>query len=901
VGIYFVCDGEATLMMQRFQWPWPSHSTVSASSTKKQPYKSDSLKEGNFSQNAVSSQNPTASLTATQWQRQTNILFGNNPLPSFSDVSRVIEEKNLPRLKALLPNRVTPQSQDLYNRCLTLAAEDGTLPIVQYLVEQGANINNQSYYGDTPLISAVQANQAAVVTYLLSKGALANLASNYYRETPLSISVENGDIASTTALLNAGANLNAKNRYQRTPFLSAVIAGQVSIARLLAQRGADVQAKDNRGREALHYAVENRSPDMLNYLLSLRPANLSPVDEYGYTPAQLAINSGRTAQLNSLLSAGVSPNERVGNSTDPSLLVLAIDRRNIDMVEALIQAGANIQDVDEDGEPPLLHALRSRSESIIQRLLDSGASPNVTSRNGTSAILLAAQNGIPWMVQMLLSQNASLAPRSSDGLDPLMAACQDGSEEIVDMLIAAGMKADRVDKSGANALIYAVQSGTRILIEKILGLNPDINVFDASGQTALHWAARRTTLVSLSMFQPLLASGANPASRDFEFNTPLHYAANSGSNSKVTLLLGQNVKVNAQNKRGETPLHLAIKASSPELITTLVNAGANPNIKDATGETPLTLALKKREWESAMVLINKGARFPVENIQGIRSGNINDYYNLDNEYGRMMANMILDNQVTLLEKLLNQGFPPDIAGQNGRRPIDYAVESGKPVAFTLLRAKGASLNYQTGQGFSPLHYALTARPSSQSIAMVKALLSAGANPYLKDAAGQTPLHVGAAYAQPSVFKALIESLPKESLNQMDNQLETPLWIALENGSVELMGLLIRAGANPNFKNPETGQTVSHLAARRGYNDMLTALSQYRSVNFNAQDNNGDTPLLQAVQSGRTAAVEALLALPQVDLLIQNKKGQNALSLAKELDRERLANMIQLAINKRRRS
>jgi ankyrin repeat protein len=887
-------------MIQRFGWLWPSPTTVSASNEKKQPSKRVSIEDGHSAQKHPSHQKQSVSLTAVQWQGQQNIRFGNTtPLPSFSEVSRIIEDRNLTRLKALLPNRVTPQSQDLYNRCLTYAAEDGTMPIVQYLVEQGANVNNQSFYGETPLINAVRAMQAPVVTYLLTKGALANQASDYYRETPLSISIQNGDLACATALLNAGANVNAKDRYQRTPFLSAVISGQVSLARLLAQRGADLQAKDNRGREALHYAAENRTPDMMDYLLSLRPANLSPVDEYNYTPAQLAIYSGRTAQLNSLLRAGVSPNERIGNAQDPSLLVLAIDRRNVDMVQALIQAGGNIQDLDEDGEPPLLHALRSRSERIIELLLNSGASPNVTSRNGNSAILLAAQNGIPWMVQMLLDQNASLEPRASDGLDPLMAACQDGNEEIVDMLVAAGMKADRVDDSGANALIYAAQSGTSSLIGKILGLNPDINCFDTSGQTVLHWAAKRNAQESVSMLETLLTAGANPTSRDFEFNTPLHYAANSGNNTKVALLLGQNVKVNAQNKRGQTPLHFAIKSSSAELVTAFINAGANPNLKDATGDTPLTLALKDRDWESALILMSNGARFPVDNILGMRSGNISDYYNQDNEYGRMMANLILDNQLTLLEKLLNQGFPPDIAGQNGRRPIDYAVESGKTAAFKMLLAKGASINYQTGQGFSPLHYALSARASSQSVAMVKALLAAGANPFLKDTAGQTPLHVGAGYGEPSVLKALAENLPPDAFNEMDNQQETPLWIAMDSGNDELVGILIRAGSNPNAKNPETGQTVCHLAARRGYEDMLTTLSRYRNVDFNAQDNKGDTPLMQAIHGSRTNAVETLLSLPQVDLQSQNKKGQTALNLAKETGRERIANLIQEAMNRRR--
>jgi ankyrin repeat protein len=81
--------------------------------------------------------------------------------------------------------------------------------------------------------------------------------------------------------------------------------------------------------------------------------------------------------------------------------------------------------------------------------------------------------------------------------------------------------------------------------------------------------------------------------------------------------------------------------------------------------------------------------------------------------------------------------------------------------------------------------------------------------------------------------------------------------------------------------------------------MLTTLSRYRNVDFNAQDNKGDTPLMQAIHGSRTNAVETLLSLPQVDLQSQNKKGQTALNLAKETGRERIANLIQEAMNRRR--
>ncbi len=98
--------------------------------------------------------------------------------------------------------------------------------------------------------------------------------------------------------------------------------------------------------------------------------------------------------------------------------------------------------------------------------------------------------------------------------------------------------------------------------------------------------------------------------------------------------------------------------------------------------------------------------------------------------------------------------------RNGRRALNWAAINNRVPAINLLLANGAAVNSQNLTGFSPLHHAA----EKGSLEAARALLAAGADPLLGNAAGNTPADVARELGYDAVA-ALIESAAKEKKTQ----------------------------------------------------------------------------------------------------------------------------------------
>jgi len=100
-----------------------------------------------------------------------------------------------------------------------------------------------------------------------------------------------GDVAAITAALDAGAGVDESGG-PATPLYLAVRGGHLAAAKLLIERGADVNAADDKGQTALHLSVAS-AEDSVVKLLAARGANLEARDGGGRTPLDLARAGGR--------------------------------------------------------------------------------------------------------------------------------------------------------------------------------------------------------------------------------------------------------------------------------------------------------------------------------------------------------------------------------------------------------------------------------------------------------------------------------------------------------------------------------------------------------------------------------------------------------------------------------
>ncbi|MFM1848008.1 MAG: hypothetical protein RL417_1482 [Pseudomonadota bacterium] len=247
-------------------------------------------------------------------------------------------------------------------------------------------------------------------------------------------------------------------------------------------------------------------------------------------------------------------------------------------------------------------------------------------------------------------------------------------------------------------------------------------------------------LEDVALMKEALQKGANIEYRQ-QNRTMLGIAAQSPNDLVVKALIEGGADVNAVDGIGHTPLMRAVDLASIPNIRALLGAKADVNYRDNEGRTPLLLAIRNQNEEVATVLLEAGA-------------------------------------------------DPSIADNEGNSPGLGAVESGSVSLVRALGAKKANLDLSNA-GFSPLTFAI----SIDNVEMVRALVESGANPNVKTAADQLPLHM--AIGKPEITKTLLAA--KADPMARDTYDRTPLERAIRDGDLASAEALIGAGADVNAK------------------------------------------------------------------------------------------------------
>ncbi|HYP12679.1 MAG TPA: M56 family metallopeptidase [Bryobacteraceae bacterium] len=156
-------------------------------------------------------------------------------------------------------------------------------------------------------------------------------------------------------------------------------------------------------------------------------------------------------------------------------LLRAAEEGNVQEVERLLAAGANVNAKIEGDGSPLIAAARSSHEQIVKLLLDRGADVNLAVGGDGSPLIVAAQNGQLSTVRLLLERGADIhMPVPGDG-NPLIMAARGGSVAVVEFLLNRGANIEQVVPGDENALIEASASGHLPVIKLLIDRGANIN------------------------------------------------------------------------------------------------------------------------------------------------------------------------------------------------------------------------------------------------------------------------------------------------------------------------------------------------------------------------------------------------------------------------------------------
>jgi uncharacterized protein len=413
--------------------------------------------------------------------------------------------------------------------------------------------------GTTELHLAVRADDLARADQLIRGGASVT-AANRYGITPLHLAAVNGSAPMIDLLLKAGAGANDAGPEGETVLMTAARTGRVDAARVLLAHGARVDARETwRGQDALMWAAAQGHAAMVRLL----------VEAGADVNAKSALQKWerqRTAE----------PREKWLPQGVLTPLFFATRQGCVECARVLLDAGADVRFVDQEGANLLVTAIINGHYDVAALLLERGADPNAADEAGRTPLYAAVDmHTMP----------------SSNRPAPKVARNARTSLDLVHALLARG--------ANPNARLLAV-APYRTKLDRgndtVLG----------RGTTPFLRAAKAADLVAM---RALLAAGADPrlttGSTENGVNA-LMMAAGLGTKEEdttgrsktqaqaieaITICLDAGLDVNATNNAGQTALHGAAIQGFDDVIAFLAGKRASLDVRDARGFTPLDAAM----------------------------------------------------------------------------------------------------------------------------------------------------------------------------------------------------------------------------------------------------------------------------------------------------------------------
>nr|WP_184891152.1 ankyrin repeat domain-containing protein [Candidatus Cardinium hertigii] len=651
------------------------------------------------------------------------------------------------------------------------------------------------------------------------------------------------NLGQVQAAVAAGAALDQLDPYGGTPLHLAVYRGNIALARLFLEKGADVNAKINdtffKGKRdpsfhnyqgtPLHLAAYHGNIQMAKLLVAYG-AILNLPDQAHDTPLIVAVQQKQMAFVKWLLKQGATVND----SCSEGLTVLnSALRSGFKMVKLLIDHGARAHTSPSYGHSILDFAryttAKKERKQIMQLLIKKGARFHYATGNVKDGHSVRCLHTVSY----LLDQGALLHSRDNEGNTLLHAAVKDGAD-------CKHKQDDLLETDWKRPTIYATEQNNRALFQAILkgelkkvktaisggtsvdqlaergnvplhieiymgyAKNPYKKVRITAGYTPLHLAAYRGNIALIKL---LLKKGANINAIDAQHGyTPLQLAACQGHEKVVQLLIAAKALIDTREKRlGRTALHLAAATGNSATVRYLINHGSSCNSRDKTNWTPLQVAILSRNAAEVIQLLiehesilNKTADTPLH-----------------------LATKEKD--IASVRYLIQKGATVNATDAAGKTALHFAAKRHWLEGCKLLIEAGAAINHASNKGKTPLYMACG--DNYIDGALVEFLIQRGIPVSVQNKQGRTPLHVAICNVLTESIRVLITY--GADVNAEDYEKNTPLHLLDRQWCItdimDIIHLLMANGVEVNRKN-KNGKTALQLAIQNNlHSEIITLL------------------------------------------------------------------------------
>ncbi|MBT3234098.1 MAG: hypothetical protein HN356_14965 [Calditrichaeota bacterium] len=711
---------------------------------------------------------------------------------------------------------------------------------------------------DTLLMNAVYSLQADSVVKLLDRGANIEFRGWRHHQTPLLfLSQDNNGDSLFYELLRRGADAFARDKHGHTTLHLAAAHGNIRKMNTLIMNyeiGHDIP--ENYGRTPLHLSAKFNKPEAIKYLLE-NGADIDAVDSTNHTPLWYAwqSNSGNwnrrdwlaPESFEYLIYAGADLGSILWNSDDFFIgdpIVRLCEYDNPELIELALQQGAKLVDTPKRTTP--LHvAVSSGCLRNVEFLLRMDLKVDALDQDGNTPLIFACGGGFVEIVKILINAGADInftsAPHTSTIGHLSLGA-------VVMSPVKAALRSENLDIA---ELLF--RKGASIEVQSL----PEWGNANYTGLSLLHFMALNNNLSSVKW---LLQKGADPNDLNDVGQTAAFYGVENNNAKIIRELAKYEIDFNVADIQGKTVLHYAARQGSEEAMKEILKRDINPNIVCDLGWTPLVSLVSFNSedpndvyspvWQEktrrmASALINAGASTDIK-VEGMPL--------LEYAFDRCNQG--------LAEAILENGADPVMLDEDNSTLLHrIQLRGGRGWMVSLLIRFGADPNAVDNKGDTPL-MSVVSSPcySSPDLSYITALVEAGVEINFRNPDGLTAVTSAVYNSHERAAKCLLDhgALPDIA----DNRLCYALYTSVIKRDVPCTQVLLEGGANPNRSFPTKNNfTYLHHAASNSWFDIVRLLLKH-GADPNFEDDSGNTPLHHAVlsryQNEGKWCVEALL-------------------------------------------
>ena len=504
-------------------------------------------------------------------------------------------------------------------------------------------------------------------------------------------------------------------------------------------------------------------------------------------------------------------------NNDVTPLLTAIYHGDVQAVDRLIAAGANVRAANREGVTPLSMACLDGDLPIIDRLLRAGADPKEHGPNGETPLMFAARNGRVDVIKRLVAAGADVNAREAlRGTTALMWAAEQRHPEAVKALLAA-----RADPG--------IASGPAGLPRNYMAPAVNVRAVEEARQRRARAAAAGRTYDEQVAFERRNAAGGgaapggrliDPADDDTLVQaglvgrgggglTALVFAAREGDVESAKALLDGGAKVNQTTEYGWTPLLTAINNRNYALAQLLIDRGADVNMPNKGGWTPLYIATDNRNIEGGDYPVPKPDLDHLEIIRSLL------------KHGADPNARIRENTLTRTIFTMQWFF------EDGATAFVRAAQSSDTELMKLLLEYKADPFIATANGDNALTAAggigwvegvTYERSPQENVEALRMLLDLGLDPNGANNEGRTALMGAALKGRNAAVQLLVDRGAKldtydrgsRDTDKVGSAAAGHLWQALDYAEG-----LVRVGVQSATAYPETAALIRRLLKERG--------------------------------------------------------------------------------------